>query len=332
MAAEAGAGVVGGSSLKVALDCDWDDPAARDQALARVLAALDAVTAFVAVPAVAARDHPGVQASLAVARQVVDQDVLVVDGQPPTVRRGVARDRRISVEDAAMRHGRKTRSLRIDGYKRHVLRDLDSGLIRAVGVTPANQPEAGVAAHITTDLAAQDATLAELHIDRAYLASALVRDRPESLAIYCKAFAVRNGPRFAKTDFTLDFDRAQLTCPNQVTMPFTPGGKVQFPAAACARCPLRQRCTSSTHGRSVQIHPDEQLLAELRARQLTPAGRAKLRERVAVEHSLAHIGRWQGRRARYLDVRKNLFDLRRCAVVHNLHVIARRPTPIRPAA
>ncbi len=79
-------------------------------------------------------------------------------------------------------------------------------------------------------------------------------------------------------------------------------------------------------------HPDERLLAELRARQLTPAGRAKLRERVGVEHSLAHIGHWQGDRARYRGLRKNLFDLRRCAVVHNLHVLARLPAPQAEAA
>jgi hypothetical protein len=54
-------------------------------------------------------------------------------------------------------------------------------------------------------------------------------------------------------------------------------------------------------------------------------GRARLRERVTVEHSLAHVGRWQGRRARYRGQRKNLHDLRRTAVVHNLHVIARQP-------
>ena len=65
---------------------------------------------------------------------------------------------------------------------------------------------------------------------------------------------------------------------------------------------------------------DEQFIAELRQRQLTTQGRAKLRERVAVEHSLSHIGRWQGDKARYLGVRKNLFDLRRTAVIHNLHV------------
>jgi len=57
----------------------------------------------------------------------------------------------------------------------------------------------------------------------------------------------------------------------------------------------------------VTIHPDERLLWELRQRQLTPLGRAKLRERIAVEHTLAHIGHWQGRRARYRGSRKNLF-------------------------
>jgi hypothetical protein len=54
----------------------------------------------------------------------------------------------------------------------------------------------------------------------------------------------------------------------------------------------------------------------------TPREGARLRERVAVEHTLAHVGWWQGRRARYRGTRKNLFELRRCAVVHNLHVLA----------
>lgn len=62
------------------------------------------------------------------------------------------------------------------------------------------------------------------------------------------------------------------------------------------------------------------MFEELKQRQLTPAGRTKLRERVAVELSLSHIGRWQGDQARYVGTRKNLFDLRRTAVVHNLHV------------
>jgi hypothetical protein len=67
----------------------------------------------------------------------------------------VAEDRRIHVEDAAMHHGRKSRSLLVDDYKRRGLRDLDAHLIVAVGVIPANTSEASVTDALETDLAAQ---------------------------------------------------------------------------------------------------------------------------------------------------------------------------------
>jgi hypothetical protein len=321
LAEQAGVPMLAASSLKAALDLDWDDPGARDHALATVLGCLDAVRAFVA-----AQPEPpqAATAAVAVACQVRDQDVDTT--AVPTLRRGVAKDRRISVEDPDIRHGRKSRSKLFDGYKRHVLRDLDTGLVPAVGITPANVPEAAVTDDITADLHAQHTTLGELHIDRAYLSSTMVRDRGENLTIFCKAWRVRNSSgRYAKTDFRLDFDRGELTCPNNVAIPFTPGKSVRFPKATCAACPLRAACTTSASGRSVNIHPDEALLTELRQRQATPAGRAQLRERVGIEHALAHIGHWQGPRARYRGTRKNLFDLRRTAVVHNLHIIARQP-------
>jgi transposase len=321
MAAQAGVPQLAASSLKAALDLDWDDPAARDQALAQVLGFLDHVQAFIAGQA----GEQAAATAVTAARQVRDQDV-DLSGPAPALRRGVARDRRISIEDGDMRHGRKSRSVLFDGYKRHVLRDLDTGLIPAVGITPANAPEATVTGAVTADLEAAGRQLAELHIDRAYLSSALVRDRGPDLTIFCKAWRVRNtGGRFAKDQFTLDFTAGQLTCPARVSMPFEPGKTVRFPKGTCAACLLRARCTASSNGRSVAVHPDEALLAELRQRQQTPDGRAKLRERVQVEHALAHVGHWQGRRARYLGTRKNLFDLRRVAVVHNLHIIARQP-------
>jgi hypothetical protein len=331
IATEADASVLGGSSLKAALDQDWDDPAAREHALGVVLGALTAVERWLdSQPE--GHDAPGVHYSLVAAQQVKQQDVVGTQTGKAALRKGVAKDRRITIEDAHMRHGRKSRSVRVDGYKRHILRDLDTGLVRAVGLTAANAAEASVTEAISADLACQQANLRELHIDRAYLSSSLVRERSADLQIYCKAWPVRNGTRFTKTAFELDWERQMLCCPNQQELPFVPGGVVQFPAETCAACPLRQRCTTSPHGRSVSIHPDERLLWELRQRQLTPLGRAKLRERVAVEHALAHIGRWQGRRARYRGPRKNLFDLRRCAVVHNLHVIARVTSSLKKVA
>jgi hypothetical protein len=315
-----GTPVLGASSLKAALDVDWDEPASRAWALGVVLEVLGQVEAAVAgTPTSPAQD------ALAVARQVVAQDVdLGPDGRPQ-LRRGVARDRRISVEDGEMRHGRKSASQLFDGYKRHVGRDLDSGLVRAVGLTSANAPEASVTPALADDLAQQGVQLTELHIDRAYLSSHLVRERAADLTIYCKAWPVRNGDRFAKTAFTLDWDAGRLQCPAGVRIPFTLDTTVHFPAPCCRSCLYRERCTSSDHGRSVHIRPDERLLEELRERQQTAAGRAALRERVGVEHTLAHIGHWQGDRARYRGLRKNLFDLRRMAVVSNLHDLMRLP-------
>ena len=310
-----------GSSLKAALDRDWDQQLQKEEALALVLNVLQAVETW--VQTLQQEDAQLAQSSLSVAQQVKAQDVEVDENGKASLIKGVAKDRRISVEDGQMRHGRKSRSVRVDGYKRHVLHDLDTGLIRAAGLTPANMPEASVTEAISVDLDRQEVSLKELHIDRAYLSSHLVRERSDGLEVNCKAWPVREAKRFPKQAFTLDWEQQIIRCPAEQEMPFVPGGVIHFPKEICAQCPLQNQCTTSSKGRSVSIHPDEALLLELRQRQQTPQGRAKLRERVAVEHTLAHVGRWQGRRARYCGLRKNLFDLRRCAVVHNLHVLAR---------
>jgi hypothetical protein len=321
VAKEAGAEVVCGTSLKATLDRDWDQVRQREEVLSLVLNMLQMVENW--VQTLQQEEAELARPSLEIARQIQEQDVQIQEDGKASLRKGVAKDRRISVEDGQMRHGRKSRSVRVDGYKRHVLHDLDTGLIRAVGVTPANVPEATVTEAISADLDRQEACLKELHIDRAYLSSHLVRERSDQLEVYCKAWPVREGKRFHKQAFVLDWERQTIQCPAKQEMPFVPGGVVHFPKETCAQCPLQTQCTPSQRGRSVSIHPDEALLIELRERQQTPQGRAQLRERVAVEHTLAHVGHWQGRRARYRGLRKNLFDLRRCAVVHNLHVLAR---------
>ncbi|MBO0783538.1 MAG: IS1182 family transposase, partial [Ktedonobacteraceae bacterium] len=306
---EAGAEMVCGTSLKATLDRDWDQRGQQEEALNQVLHALQTVETW--VQTLQQDEVELAKPSLEIARQVKEQDVQVDENGKASLIKGVAKDRRISVEDAEMRHGRKSRSVRVDGYKRHVLHDLDTGLICAVGITPANVPEATVTREIGADLEQQGACLKELHIDRAYLSSHFVHERSDELEIYCKAWPVREGKRFSKQAFTLDRERQVIRCPAEQEMPFVPGGIVHFPKDTCTQCPLKAQCTTSAKGRSVSIHSDEALLIELRQRQQTPQGRAQLRERVAVEHTLAHVGRWQGRRARYRGRRKNLFDLHR---------------------
>jgi hypothetical protein len=105
LAREAGVPALGASSLKAALELDWDDPAALPRPLDMVLGAVGRVE-HLAGELGADTDPQGVAA----ARQVQGQDTVVGADGVVRIRQGVAKDRRISIEDAQMRHGRKTKA------------------------------------------------------------------------------------------------------------------------------------------------------------------------------------------------------------------------------
>ena len=274
--------------------------------------------------------QPPLSELLATLRQLRDQDLEPdPSGGGSRIRQGVAPDRRVSVEDGEMRHGRKSKSKRFNGYKRHIAADLDTELILACAVTPANRPEEEAAPLLRDDIARfpDRSEIAALHIDRGYIGSVLVQDvlarRGEVL---CKPWVARNGKLFSKADFVINMRDRTIRCPAGEVEYFQPGSVVEFDPEACARCPQRGRCTmaSPESGRTISIAEDEQLQHRLRKLIATPTGRDRLRERVAVEHRLAHLGRKQGRRARYPGVRKNLFDVRRAAAIVNLETTHRR--------
>jgi hypothetical protein len=75
-----------------------------------------------------------------------------LDGGGTHIREGVAAERRVSIEDTEMRHGRKSKSKRFNGYKRHIATNLDTDLILACAVTPANRPEEEAAPILKADL------------------------------------------------------------------------------------------------------------------------------------------------------------------------------------
>jgi hypothetical protein len=122
VAPDARAEVVRASSLQAALALDWDDPQARHQALGQGLTALDAVERWLG-PHGAAAQESRVGASLAAARQGQAQEVDPPAAGRPPLRRGVAPARRLPMEDAERRHGRKRRRPRSDGDTRHGVRD-----------------------------------------------------------------------------------------------------------------------------------------------------------------------------------------------------------------
>jgi len=332
IAEEAGAARVAGASWNAAVALDWDAPGARQPARPRLLDRRTAVAQWRDTQPVQAEPTSHARARLAGATQGCAHDLPPAPDGTRTLRQGVAAERRLRGEEAARRQGQQRRRLRLDGSQRHGRRAWDRRRSVAVGVTPAHVPEARGPDALAAAWAAQQGPQQALHLARAYLARALVPQRPETLTVCCPAWPGQQGSYCAPNAFHLAWEGHPLRGPGGERLPLAPGEGVQCPAATCARCALRERCTTRASGRRVTSHPDEALWHERRARQQTPQGRAKLRERVAVEHALAHVGRWQGRRARYRGMRNKVFDLRRCAVVHHVHVLTHLREPQQQAA
>lgn len=324
LASAVGAPALAASSTKRGLDIDWNDPQQKADAIKKLIAQIDRLEQWVRNKLGELAERPPLSEALATLAQLRDQD-LEPDpgGGGPRIRKGVAEDRRISVEDPDMRHGRKSKSQTIKGYKSHLAADLDTNLVVACGVTPANKHEADALPGIIEDLSQYTARneIGALHIDRGYLASETVRElTARNVPIISKPWRPPTADRFTKSDFNLDLRRLTITCPAGHTEKIELGKVAHFPNDTCSACPMRLKCTEAApgNGRSVAITHDERLQKKLRRALATPRGRERLRERVAIEHRLAHHARKQGHRARYLGLRNNLFDARRHAATLNL--------------
>jgi len=312
-------------SLKAALDIDWDDAGQRAEALGLLLAEVDRVEAWVTQHAATLAGEPPLRDALLALRRVLEQDL---EPDPTTgrtrIKRGVAKDRMPSLGDPEMRHGRKSKNKLFNGYKRHLMKIVGADITVAAEVLPANQPEQDAMAPLA-DEAERHGPLEEVLLDRGYLGSPRVAElRARGVTIRCKPWRSRNGGRFTKEQFDLRLTEKRVVCPTGASATITDSLLARFPAAICSPCPLRNHCTTAKcKGRTVAIHPEESLLIQLRGDLKTPDGRAALRGRTTIEHSLARLGRIQGPRARFKGTRKNTLDARRCAAVDNLQTVAR---------
>ena len=333
---QAGIPLLLASSIKRALDIDWNDAVEKTAAITTFSRQLDSLQMWIAQQLPDALATPPLKEHVETLVQIRTQDL---EPDPhrggARIREGVAADRRVSIADKDMRHGRKSKSKRFNGFKRHIAADADRGLILACAITPANRPEDEAMPSLTVDMAHQGLEVDHLLIDRGYINSTLV---DEVLArrgkIVCKPWKSHNGSLFPKSAFTLNIRDRTIACPNGQVQAFSFGTVVEFDPDACDRCALRAQCTTAEfgNGRSVAIAENEPLQQRLRKQIRTAAGRAALRERTMIEHKLAHISQRQGNAARYVGVRKNTFDLRRASAIQNLETLHRSEVESQKAA
>ena len=326
---QAGAPLLTASSIKAGLDVDWNDGEQKAEALNRLCRQLDRLTSWVEKRKPEEAVNEPLTRYIEALAQVKKQDLEAGETGGVRIRQGVAEDRRISIEEAEMRHGRKSKSKRFNGYKQHIGTHLDAKLILACAVLPANKPEEEATPLLEEDLNRLGLFPDELYIDRGYINSSLAQQvAKRGGEVVCKPWKGGNVKvgLFGKRDFKINVRDQTITCPAGQVEPFEPGQQVHFDPEACGGCSLRDKCTqaASGKGRSVSMGEDEALQKKLRRLQTTSKGREKLRARVPVEHDLAHLANRQGPRARYKGSRRNTFDLRRLSAVQNLQSIARQ--------
>jgi IS5 family transposase len=325
-------------------DIDWDDPHARENLVSGLVNDALAVLEALAGPGAPQRDAAAAD-SLGLLALVAGQDVEPAGDSDGTdgrwrIARKVAPDRVISTVDTEARHTRKSKSSRRDGFRGHLAAEPETGLVTDCGMTMAAGPgstdaENGVKMAVRDRFAGDSAGPAdglqaaglEIYGDSAYgTGDARAEYRDAGLGTVIKPGPLRPAVPggFTIDDFAVDEDAGTVTCPAGVTRAMSPRRNVIF-GAACAGCPLRDRCTAAKDGRSMSIHPHEGLLRAARAQARTSEFKEKYPARSAVERVIAWTATRNGRRVRlrYLGTAKNDAWLHtRCAAV-NLRTLLR---------
>lgn len=301
---------------------DWNDPTARRGELGQLVS-----TARAVLDATAGNDE--LVEARELLERIIDQDIddTPVDDAGPAIRQGVAKDRVVSVVDPEMRHGRKSHSKRVDGYKAHIVTDHDNELILGVATTAANQPDGPQAAGLVAAARAAGVPVTEVLGDTAY-GDGDTREAVEAIGakVTAKTQPATATGRFPKTDFVVDPDTPSATCPAGHTTTDTGASRdhkgrqvvlLRF-GDRCAGCHLREQCTTSPAGRKITLNFHEHRLQAARAEQVRPATRRKLRRRPLVERKIAELKMHGMGKARYRGERKNLLQLRLTAGMVNI--------------
>jgi len=211
------------------------------------------------------------------------------------------------------------------GYKVHLTETCEDDaphLISHVATTPAPVADGDMTPQIHQDLQDQDLLPGKHLADTGYVdAELLVNSRQEfgvdligpTRSDY--KWQAKAGAGFAASNFTIDWDGQQATCPEgHASTSWTPAVdrghndviKIKFSAKDCGSCPSRGQCTRGER-RAITVRPQEQYLAlqAARERESSAEFRREYARRAGVEGTISQGVRACGlRRARYVGEAK----------------------------
>ncbi|RDI58938.1 IS1182 family transposase [Nocardia pseudobrasiliensis] len=213
-----------------------------------------------------------------------------------------------------------------NGYKVHLTETCEPDaphLITHVATTPAPVPDMAMTAAIHIGLAERD-LLPDVHlVDAGYVDAELLITTGQNHGVEllgpakaATGWQAATNDGYALSDFTIDWDNEQATCPQGIasrswkadrSQDGTPVIRVRFPSSACQSCPTRDQCTRSSTGRRLTLRhrAQHQALQLARAEQQTAQWQQRYQHRAGVEGTIAQGIRVCGlRRSRYRGLAK----------------------------
>jgi IS5 family transposase len=317
-------------SIKGAAGIDWSSESERNALLTREIRDADRLPRLVAGLGVELPENIG--EALELLAKVARQDV---EDQPDgtfRIAKGTAPGRIVSMTDPEARHGRKSSSKAITGFKTHVEGTIESQFVTGIVITDAGMHDAKP----TLDLIEQAADVGlkpkELLGDCAYGTGANRRACREAGVELRTKLPTPSHTCFTKRDFRIDLASKEVTCPNGVTTttysevkdPSGSGEMVpnfRFPKEVCQECPLRERCGSVTakgRGRLIALSRYEAEIQESQRYNAMPEAKVTLKKRSAVERLISHLVRMGMRHARFFGMHRVQFQAYMTAAAYNL--------------
>ena len=329
------------SSIKGTASINWDNTTERNTFLRGIVADADRLILLAKdlrsdLPK-GSSSRREITNAIKLLAQLLGQDIERTKTGETTIKRGVAKDRIISVTDTEARHGRKSSHNRFNGHKAAIAVDTQSQLITAVDILPGNSHDHTGALDLVTQTEDNTGGTVSVTIGDCAYGDGHTReqfqDADRELLAKAPRVAEREG-KFSKDDFRVDAEAKSVTCPNGVrTSTWVKGAETGsgayyrnflFAKNKCRSCPLAAQCVKhpGKDHRVFRMHPQEDLLRQARRQQRTKIFLRTYRLRQTVEHRIARLVQLGMRQARYIGRAKTLFQLYMTALVANLTIIA----------
>lgn len=298
---------------------DWESDSARSELLNDLVS--DAVSLL---GAGLTFDDKELQSLLEQLATLVGQDVDVSEDGTGVLKMGTSPDRQISAVDPEMRHGRKSKSRKFNGYKGTIAADPQSGVITAVSVMGANEHDSAAVVPVIEQQKAGGTEPPALIGDRAYaVEDARHEAMKRGVAIITKPNTSCSGV-FGKSSFVYDQENSTLTCPGGQVRSTIGKSSAQFGSKLCLGCPYRGPCLGKSGKRNIRLRKHEALQQDAERFARTEKGKELLLLRPVVERVIAHWVRNGVRQARYFGRLKVWLQSALAAIMCNLHKIANR--------